>query len=115
MPREIGVFISSNRYLPEMVETKSEGLVGLISLLDGLSDPTKRAEKIASFRKKPYPQRLRPFFQCNELVQLLSSVWKIPSLRWKTPLFNPDFIRMNLQNLHGGVSHLVSSFRKVSN
>jgi hypothetical protein len=112
MPREVGVFISRNRYLPEMAETKSEGLVGWISLLDGLSDP-ERAEKIASFRKAPCPQRLRPIFQCNELVQFLSSVWKIPGLRWKTHLFNPDFIKKNLQSSHGGVSHPMSSFRKV--
>jgi hypothetical protein len=115
MPREIGVFISSNRYLPEMAETKSEGLVGLISLLDELSDPAERAEKVASFRKKPYPQRLRPLFQCDVLVQFLSSVWKIPSLRWKTSLFNPEFIKKHLQSLHGGVSHLISSFCRVSN
>jgi hypothetical protein len=110
MPKEVGVFLSSNRFLPEKPETKAEGLVGMISVLDGLSDHKERADKVSSYRRAPYPQRLRPFFQCEELVDFLSTIWKIPSLRWGS-LFYPDVIKEYMQRVHGGVRHFILSFQ----
>jgi len=104
MSHEVGLLISSNHMLPTKPETKGESLVGVVSILAGLTDDQQRSDKVAELSKSlTTPQRLRPMLQCKELVHFLTTMWAIPALRWGT-LFYPNFIKNNMLHIHGGVS-----------
>jgi hypothetical protein len=55
-------------------------------------------------RAQMHPQSYGDVINCTAMMDMLESVWSLPTYFVHTKLFNPNWLRKMMVGLHGGVS-----------